>query len=360
MKIDRYSFPTRQSVVKLCGITACALSLAFYISSGHAQNVETPSVNTPVVKGATAAVADSTQAQVNAQEQVNAQAQTKAQAQVNAQVLLHQVMNQLANGPAFDAKVRQRVWTAGREVVGVGTYEQAGQGSGHYNLQMTMHDGDGKHTLQQISDGRLAWTRSVIHEKISLRRVDVGRLNEWVRPTGHPQPSASQSIPAKLKVGAWMEILDSIERDYALELGATTLKSLPVWVITGKLRDESRKRILQDSGVKTWPELFPTHVKIAIAKTPDPETLFGQGLPYRIEYWTDPIGRESTDGVVHLQGRLVSLIEIYSIRPIAPPPIERFRFENQDTSAIPINETDRYLRRHGIRLTQRQQKQRRR
>ncbi len=82
--------------------------------------------------------------------------------------------------PSFHAKVRETVWTNGREVVGVGTYEQAGGGSGRFNLQVTMHDGDGKHRLQQISDGRLAWTRTEIAGKVSLRRVDVGRLDEWV------------------------------------------------------------------------------------------------------------------------------------------------------------------------------------
>ena len=40
---------------------------------------------------------------------------------------------------------------------------------------MTMHDGKGKHTLQQISDGRLAWTRTQIGETVQLQRVDVAQ-----------------------------------------------------------------------------------------------------------------------------------------------------------------------------------------
>ena len=46
--------------------------------------------------------------------------------------------------PLSIAKVRETVWATGREVVGVGTYEQAGGGSGRFNLQITMHDGDGQ------------------------------------------------------------------------------------------------------------------------------------------------------------------------------------------------------------------------
>ena len=91
-----------------------------------------------------------------------------ATSQPQALALLNQVIKRITMGPAFAAKVRQRVWTAGREVIGVGIYEQAGGGTGRFNLHLSMHDGDGKHTLQQISDGRLTWTRTVIAEKVSL------------------------------------------------------------------------------------------------------------------------------------------------------------------------------------------------
>ena len=80
------------------------------------------------------------------------------QSQPKAVALLNQVVQRITLGPAFGAKVRQRVWTAGREVIGVGIYEQAGGGTGRFNLHISMHDGDGKHSLQQISDGRSSRT----------------------------------------------------------------------------------------------------------------------------------------------------------------------------------------------------------
>jgi hypothetical protein len=51
---------------------------------------------------------------------------------------------------------------------------------------------------------------------------------------------------------------------------------------------------------------------------------------------------------------MVSLIELYSIRPISTPPIGRFRFENQDMEVNYTNDTDRYLHRYGIEITERQ------
>ena len=74
-----------------------------------------------------------------------ASTEQRAVSHQRASKLLEEVIRQFADGPPFIAKVRETVWATGREVVGVGTYEQAGQGSGQFNLQITMHDGDGKH-----------------------------------------------------------------------------------------------------------------------------------------------------------------------------------------------------------------------
>tara|TARA_R110002049_G_scaffold2750_6_gene22061 strand:- start:23467 stop:24939 length:1473 start_codon:yes stop_codon:yes gene_type:complete len=356
-----------------------------------------------------------------------------------AVVLLDHTINRLANGPAFNAKVRQRVWSVGREVVGIGTYEQAGYGSGRFNLQIAMLDGAGKHTLQQISDGRLAWTRTVIADEVSLRRVDVGRLDEWIpaqatdtraiyqqgltpvdfsrsplsatapppltpqsetwttnrspaRRSGTPGSVAPGSVAPgsvapRLIVGAWTEMLDSIRRDYVLRLGSSTIEKQPVLVITGYLRESVRRDVLAAAG-GSWPEMYPTTVKLAIATLPSSETGFGEGLPIRFEFWCDPDGQPShgnqrsktpqarspqaggtaensaTESSATKRSaadtasgaRLVSLIELFAIHPMTAPPVERFRFENQDSEVNFVNETDRYLKRYGVRITDSQRR----
>jgi hypothetical protein len=282
---------------------------------------------------------------------------TRNSSQPQAVNLLRQVLSWIVNGPAFDAKVRETVWTTGREVVGVGTYEQSGGGSGRYNLQVTMHDGEGKHRLQQISDGRLAWTRTEISGNVSLRRVDVGRLDEWVKGATSPTP-----ISPRLKVGAWGEMLSTIERDYVLRVDGAHLKGEPVWVLSGTLRDDRRDQVLAESARSEWPMLYPTRVRVAVKSKPDSKTGFGAYLPVRIEYWSDPIAAttDTVSAAEQREGRLITLIELYSIRPISPPPPQRFRFENQDAEVNFTNETDRYIRLHDIHLTQRQRRQLRR
>ena len=321
--------------------------------------------------------------------------------QPRAAELLDQTIQRLANGPAFNAKVRQRVWAMGREVVGIGTYEQAGYGSGRFNLQMAMLDGSGKHTLQQISDGRLAWTRTVIAENVSLRRVDVGRLDEWipaqarqagrwrggfssaatkqsdsqsakdpglgsVAPT-HSQPTAN--VAPRLVVGAWTELLDTIRRDHVLRLGTSQIESQPVLVVTGNLRDSVRRQVASTTA-GSWPEMYPTTVKVAIAAVADAETGFGEGLPVRFEYWSDSTGEfqgdsggasgssdaSRSDDLSSRHPRLISLIELFAIHPMTAPPLERFRFENQDAEVNFVNETDQYLRRYGVRITDSQRR----
>lgn len=311
--------------------------------------------------------------------------------------LITQTIQRIALGPAFDAKVRQRVWVSGREILGVGTYEQAGQGSGQFNLQVTMLDGDGKHTLQQVSDGRLAWTREQIGEQISLRRVDVGRLDQWVNDSlaslfgrGSQGSRSPAVLKPSVRVGAWTEMMDTIASEHDLTLQTGQLEGRDVWIVKGTLRDDVRAQRLQEFGTTTWPELCPTQVVVLIARSDDPETGFGKGLPLRIEYWGDPVQQQPEDNqkgnssdeidatnagdtgaadnsVVDdttaaprtsnqrmLNCPLISLIELYSLRPISPPPIGRFRFENQDLDVDFFNETDRYLSRYGIAITERQ------
>jgi hypothetical protein len=336
-----------------------------------------------------------------------------------ARVLLTRVIEQIALGPAFDAKIRQRVWVGGRDVLGAGTYEQAGDGSGCFNLQVAMHDGDGKHTLQQISDGRLAWTREQIGDDVTLQRVDVGRLDQWMtgaahnqldspvhreaqETAGHDEPLANH-LPPSVRVGAWTEMLEQIASDHDLSLASGHLEQRDVWIVRGKLRPDVRIQRLEEFGTQTWPELCPSSVVIAIAKSNSIETGFGQGLPLRIEFMSDPVAppsltapanivedgsiaanpstannvslpaRPSTPSLVNKQnatptpaapvtssGTVISLIELYSIRPISAPPIGRFRFDNQDMEVNFTNDTDRYLARYGIHLTERQSRMLRR
>ncbi|TWU33018.1 hypothetical protein [Novipirellula artificiosorum] len=262
-----------------------------------------------------------------------------------AKKLLRRVVFGLASGPAFESKFRQRVWTTGREGIGVGTYEQSGYQTGQFHLQMTMFDGDGKHTLQQISDGRLSWTRTAIADKVTLKRVDVSRLDEWT----HPDLPEDQ-LPLRLRVGGWIEMLESIEQDHQLQVNSATMTGQPVWVITAVMPQSQRDELMKRSGRSEWPELYPAKIRIAISKTGNSKTGFGKFLPVRFEYYSAaPAAETSTtkNNTDHAE-RLISLVELYAIREITAPPVERFRFENRDVEVNFTNETSRYMKQFGV------------
>ncbi len=325
-----------------------------------------------------------------------------------AELLALRTIQRLAMGDAFDAKLRQRIWTSGREVVGVGHYEQAGGGTGRFSLEMTIHDGDSRQSIRQISDGKLSWTRTQIGQQIAIGRVEIGRIDEFEReqrfqssltekkttPFGStklvamPSIDSRERLPARLLVGGLVELLHQIMRDYSLRIGKGTVERQPVWILRGSLTEEARARILTASGRKAWAPLCPVEVRVAIAAASDANG-FGTGLPIRFEFWSAPTvllpaapiagdspvpntsrgtalmpGQEisktdtgtkndvPTGEGTHEQGpvaaeapagRLISLLEVYSIRRIEPSPEERFLFSSDDRAVTFTNETARYL-----------------
>ena len=275
-----------------------------------------------------------------------------------ARQTLHATIDRIIAGPACDARVRQTVWSDQQEVIGVGTWINAGRTTGQHRLQVVMHDGVTKHSFLQISDGRLAWHRTQIGSKIRLRRVDLSRLDDWGTA---PQPSDVDqgSLPSR-RVGGVVEMLLHLAQHHALTLQSASLAGRPVAVITGELRRESRTALGGDAPHPAT-VLQPTRVRVAIAGTDEPETGFGKGYPIRLEYWTDPIQSSDANGDPHAsQRRLVSLVEIYAMQPIATPDPLSFRYENRDNHVDFQNDTERYLEQLGVRITDSQRLQLRR
>jgi hypothetical protein len=303
---------------------------------------------------------------------VSAQEAETTQVDKNAELLARRTIERLVLDDAFDAKLRQRIWAGGREVVGVGHYEQSGGGTGRYSLEMTIHDGDSRQTMKQISDGKLQWQRTQVGGSISIRRVDIGRIDEHEREVlsgkaASGLSSAANRLPARLLVGGLVELLSQIASDFTLRLGKGTVERQPVWILRGVLRKEVRDRIQASSGQTQLASLSPTEVRVAIAATPDANG-FGAGLPIRIEFWSSPVSDSPVSLVAtHVKagltgstpdgneqvslpksidapaGRLISLLEVYSMRKIEPSPVERFLFVVDDREGTFVNDTRRYL-----------------
>lgn len=296
-----------------------------------------------------------------------------------AAVLATRTIERLALGDAFDAKLRQRTWVGGREVVGIGRYEQSGEGSGRLSLEMTIHDGDSRHELRQISDGKLAWFRAEVGDLVTLRRIDVGRVKELhheltrstdpaaVFPTTITEPlDRNKGVSPWMRIGGLIELIDQIAQDFDLRVTRGKIDDEPVLILKGTISDQAKRRILKSDAARDWPDLHPYEVRVAIAAVGD-ETGFGVGLPLRIEFWSEPTREPPAPGPAEVPatpvssseppaakavgtnekptGRLISLLEIYSIRKIRPSPEQRFRFEREERDVTFSNDTSLYLER---------------
>ncbi|MEM6691581.1 MAG: hypothetical protein AAF664_19285 [Planctomycetota bacterium] len=290
------------------------------------------------------------------------------QPKLDARELIDRVLAYMVEGPAFDAKIRQTVYYQGREVLGGGTYEHAGEGTGRYHLQMTIVDGDGKHFLRQISDGRLAWTYQQIGESKSLSRVDAGRLDQWTT-----RSAQTHHLPASRLVGGMAEMLVRFSRDYDLIVNSAKLDDQRVWWVRGTLNADVAEAVRGKSGTNSIPPDYPAEISVAIATQDESTDHLGRWLPVRWEYRGPEIEQERDaddpaslgsssepgDGVPHpghravkvRPGPLLSLMEMYSIRPIESPPADRFRFVGDPSSLETANETERYVEFFGVKLT---------
>lgn len=267
------------------------------------------------------------------------------QAERAADRLIRDTIRRLTAGPAFDAKLTQHIWAHGREVVGVGRYEQAGEETGWFSMEMMIPTASGKCLLQQMSDGRLAWTREQVGERVRLRRVDVGRLDELV-----PSQHGNGSRPG-LRVGGLVELLQRIHTDYRLVRTAGRVDGRRVWVLRGSLREHVAESIAPSNG-SAWPGLCPREVLVAIAADRN-EQGFGKGLLARIEFWSDrpdEVDGEA-DSVQLAQRNLISLLKIYDARRINPAPQQHFSFETGESDVQFINDTERYVEMFGVKLT---------
>ena len=270
---------------------------------------------------------------------------------------LDNVIAKLVNGDPFDANLRQTVWAADREIIGVGTLVSAGGGSGRYRMRMQMHDGDGKHSVTQISDGRLAWTRRQIGPTLSLARVDLSKLDERFRLNGRAQLNGRSQLNGRFgpsnvvgflpsrRVGGPVEMLDRIRRDYDLQTAPATLRDRSVTVVTGLLNRSARLRIQQDTGVESLASLHPTQIRVAIADDNDPATGYGRGMPVRWEYWSDPAESDvhPNDETKPKRRQMIFLWQWNSIRKIPPPDEAEFRYEHRNREVDFVDQTARYL-----------------
>lgn len=251
--------------------------------------------------------------------------------------LLRRAIWQSVWGPPLSARVRQGVSQFDRQLVGVGQYWQAGQGSGQLKFLLRIAAGGTINSLLQVSDGRLLWTS---HEtaSASLSRVDLGRVREHLHP-GPWKDANSEELAMYLAIGGQPKMLRDLYHQYQwFNVTESMLDGMPVFVLQGRRRTEvaSIAAAAAVDHLLTQEEkgLVPAKARLTLGRKPE-LPLF----PYKIEYISDV----DADDLQANRRALNSTIEFFDVvTPIEITP-ELFNYQVNDSVDQIVDDTPRYL-----------------
>jgi len=257
-------------------------------------------------------------------------------AQETATLLLHNALRQAVWGPSVTCKIRQRQTLLDKQLISIGTYAHAGQGSGQLKMHVRLAADERINTLVQVSDGRVLYSTLHIGGVSNRSRVDLYRIREYLGPI----TTASLEDPViamYLAVGGQAELLRKLVQQYKwTHVQTGRLEDVDVWWLSGELATEPPAvRALSEIDQLLFSHnnsgLLPTKVRIALGK--------GEPFPlwlYQVEY-----AREESLAGIKSATRLSVLMEFTEPKIIKELPPETFQsLASNDTI---IEETRRYL-----------------
>jgi hypothetical protein len=248
-----------------------------------------------------------------------------------ARQLMLNGMKGFAYGPALEATLAQRATIAGKSIRLIGQYMQLGTGRCKLVLRDTV-SAPNDCCMLQVNDGHLAWTwRKLDNQTVDVERVDVLKLDESIN-------LGRGEIPARFRVAGLVETLDSILRDYVLQLAKAELEGKSVYVVRGSLHGQSRRRLLQNWGGADLPEFIPDYVRVIFAV--EPEQMIVVQLQ-RIEYWR---GNPDQVSGIEVKPQLCGVLEVTDYRPLTTGDELQFSFPSEKSRLDHINRTEDYIR----------------
>lgn len=248
-------------------------------------------------------------------------------------------------GDPVNSRVRQRISMYGKELIGVGSYCHAGQGSNKLKWQMRLAAADSVTNYLQISDGRLLWTSQQVGEKIEVNRVDLDPIRERIGPV-RESDLANPLLAMELAIGGQAELLRSLYHRYKWETAVPTkLDKQPVWLLTGEIRQQppipsARAPVDQTMVGASQTGLLPQRVRLALGRT-EQYPFF----PHRIEYFKK---KEGEGASTWEQLTVVEFFEVSTPSTLEP---DLFQYEVRDTVEAIQDDTSKYLPASALHLT---------
>lgn len=259
--------------------------------------------------------------------------------------LVAEAARELLRQPSLEAKIRHRVDLFGHELVGVGLYQQLGEGTDQLRkLELKLQAGNRAMTVQQVCAGRFLWTRQEMPDKTSLTRIDLRKVREALAVAGR----APSFNPAAnwMAIGGLPKLLFELSENFTFAAPRESqIGEIPVWVVNGQwkpdrlaiLLPEQRDAILAGQPAKLS-KLAP-HLPDGVQLTLGRDNLFPL-FPYRIEYLR---GRNDDRTAADTEdARPIVTMELYELRRRDDLDRRNFTYEPGDQEVI--DQTDAFLR----------------
>lgn len=257
-------------------------------------------------------------------------------AQETATLLLHNALRQAVWGPSVTCKIRQRQTLLDKQLVSIGTYAHAGQGSGQLKMHARLAADERINTLVQVSDGRVLYTTLHMDGVSNRSRVDLYRIREYLGPI--TTVSLEDPVIAMyLAVGGQAELLRKLAQQYQwTHVQTGRLEEVEVWWLSGELATEppairARAEIDEALFSPSISGLLPTKVRIAL----------GKGEPFPLWLYQVEQAREESLVGTKSNTRLSMLMEFTEPKIVKELPPETFQSLPSNDNIV--EETRRYL-----------------
>ncbi|MDA1051058.1 MAG: hypothetical protein O3C40_11350 [Planctomycetota bacterium] len=268
--------------------------------------------------------------------------QTPAAAEPSGQEIVARAAAQMTLHPSLEAKMRQRVGIREQFMVGSGAYLQLRYGEDvRFRLELRLQVGERLTSLQHITDNRYLYIRRDTGKTKSVSRIDLKRVQDaQARSDAGNAPTSY----ASLGVGGLSQLLHGLADNFAFgDPQSETISGVNVWRMSGRWKPEVLAQLLPEQSeeilagkepvIEHLPSQLPDQVSLVVGRD-GPLSLF----PYRVEF-----SRRNRDSD---KPRSMLIMELFEVR--LRPDLDPRLFEVPDSDQDLVDETDAYLRKHGL------------
>jgi hypothetical protein len=271
------------------------------------------------------------------------QTQARAGQGGERQNLVAAAADELLRQPNLEAKIRHRVDLFDHELVGLGLYQQLGEGAQQLRrLELKLQAGEQAATVQQVCAGRFLWTRREQQGTTTLSRIDLRKVRETLAAANRA-PGFDPAVNW-MAIGGLPKLLHSLDENFDFAPPQEgRIGEVPVSIVAGRWKPDRLAALLPEqrdailAGQPARLDRLPPHVPDQVQVTLGRDNLFPL-FPYRIEYLRGQ-GRGGKDLAATDSPKAIVTMELFEVRRRDDLDRRQFIYEPGEQEVIDQTET---------------------